>query len=241
MEKKASTQKIRAFLKKNVYYIIMAACLIAIAAMITATVLLNNKQSVNNTPVDSGLSGDVVPTNVDPVDTNKEKEDTPQEQKPTTDPTESEHTTTDPEPTPTQSIVFDAPVAVVDIGCDYSMDALVWNSTLRHYAVHNGIDFKGEDGTNVLCVYDGVVTSVGYDMLNGYTVTVQHNDALYTSYGSLNEPTVKVGQKVRKGDVIGTMGTTAGKEYSMGPHLHFSVYENDRATDPYKYMTIAGK
>ena len=238
MEKKASTQKLRAFLKKNVYYIIMAACLLAIAAMITATVLLNNNQSVNNTPVDSGL--DVVPTNGDPVDTNKDTDPT-ENPGAETKPGDSEPTSTEPDPTPAQSIVFDAPVATVDIGCDYSMDALVWNSTLRHYAVHNGIDFKGEDGTNVLCVYDGVVSSVGYDMLNGYTVTIRHNDTLYTSYGSLNEPTVKVGQNVRKGDVIGTMGNTAGKEYSMGPHLHFSVYENDRATDPYKYMTIAGK
>ena len=121
------------------------------------------------------------------------------------------------------------------------MDAWVWNSSLRHYAVHNGIDFRGEDGTNVSCVYDGVVSSVGYDVLSGYTVTVQHNDTLYTSYGSLNEPTVKVGQTVRKGDVIGTMGNTASKEFSMGPHLHFSVYENDKVTDPYKFMPIGGK
>ena len=238
MEKKASTQKLRAFLKKNVYYIIMAACLLAIAAMITATVLLNNSRSVSNTPANTGL--DVVPTNGDPVDTNKDTDPT-ENPGAETKPGDSEPTSTEPDPTPAQSIVFDAPVATVDIGCDYSMDALVWNSTLRHYAVHNGIDFKGEDGTNVLCVYDGVVSSVGYDMLNGYTVTIRHNDTLYTSYGSLNEPTVKVGQSVRKGDVIGTMGNTAGKEYSMGPHLHFSVYENDRATDPYKYMSIAGK
>lgn len=241
MEKKESTQKLKAFLKKNVYYIIMAACLLAIAAMITATVLLNDKQSVNNT-VNDGLN-DVVPVDANPTETGKEQEKETQQEKPDTEtkPSGSEETTTEPEQTPTQSIVFEAPVAAVDIGCDYSMDALVWNSTLKHYAVHNGIDFKGEDGTNVLCVYDGVVSAVEYDMLSGYTVTVKHNDSLYTSYGSLNEPTVKVGKTVRKGEVIGTMGNTSSREYSMGPHLHFSVYENDRAIDPYKYMNIAGK
>lgn len=241
MEKKASTQKVKAFFKKNVYYIIMAACLLAIAAMITATVLLNDKQNVNNT-IDDGINN-VVPVDADPTGTDKEKEKDPQEgqQGTETKPSGSEQTSTDPDPTPAQSIVFEAPVAAVDIGCDYSMDALVWNSTLKHYAVHNGIDFKGEDGTNVLCVYDGVVSAVEYDILSGYTVTVKHNDSLCTSYGSLNEPTVKVGQNVRKGETIGTMGNTSSREYSMGPHLHFSVYENDRAIDPYKYLNIAGK
>ena len=242
MEKKESTQKLKAFLKKNVYYIIMAACLLAIAAMITATVLLNDKQQSVNNAVNDGLN-DVVPADADPAETDKEPEKENQNEQTGTEnkPGESEQTTTDPEQTPTQTIVFDAPVGVVDIGCDYSMDALVWNSTLKHYAVHNGIDFKGEDGTNVLCVYDGVVSAVEYDMLSGYTVTVKHNDSLFTSYGSLNEPTVKVGNTIRKGEVIGTMGNTSSREYSMGPHLHFSVYENDRAIDPYKYLNIAGK
>ncbi len=236
MEKKESTQKFKTFLKKNVYYIIMALCLLAIAGMITATVLLNKSPSVNNgNVVDNGISdGGVVPTSGDPTEKEKEGE------KEKEDPKEEKPTEGETNPTPS-AIVFDAPVAVVDIACDYSMDALVWNSTLKHYAVHNGIDFRGEEGTNVLCVYDGVVTSVGYDILSGYTVTVQHNDTLYTSYGSLNEPSVKVGQNVRKGEVLGTMGNTASKEYSMGPHVHFSVYENNKIADPYKYMAIGGK
>jgi len=97
------------------------------------------------------------------------------------------------------------------------------------------------DGDNVLCACDGVVTSVGYDILNGYTVTVQHNENISSSYSSLNEPTVTVGQKLKKGDVLGTMGNTSGKEYAQGPHVHFSVLEKGEYTDPYQYMTIGGK
>ncbi len=238
MEKKSSSQKLKTFMKKNVYYIIMAVCLLAIAGMITATVLLSKTESVSNGNVEEGLNEDItIPTNVEPV-VNQDKEDNPEQKEDKAEP--DKPTTGNDEPTPI-AIVFDSPVANIDIAADYSMDALVWNSTLRHYAVHNGIDFRGEDGANVQCVYDGVVSSVGYDVLNGYTVTVQHNDTLFTSYGSLNEPTVKVGQTVRKGDVIGTIGNTSGKEYSMGPHLHFSVYENDCVIDPYKYMSIGGK
>lgn len=238
MEKKESTQKLRTFLKKNVYYIIMAVCLLAIAGMITATVLLNNAQSVNNN-ADNGINEEPVPTTSDVTEKPGEKETPePTEKEKEGEKEKEEQTNADPKPV---QIVFDTPVAAVDVACDYSMDALVWNNTLKHYAVHNGIDFRGEDGTNVFCVYDGVVTAVGYDVLNGYTVTVQHNDTLYTSYGSLNEPSVKVGQNVKKGDVLGTIGNTASKEYSMGPHLHFSVYENNRATDPYKYLAMGGK
>ena len=249
MEKKESAQKFKSFLKKNVYYIIMAVCLLAIAGMITATVLLNKSQSTKEgindtleqvTPTTSDLTDKEKEGDKTPEPTSKEDENKDKETEKETEGEKENEQPTNTEPTPV-AIVFDAPVAAVDIACDYSMDALVWNSTLQHSAVHNGIDFRGADGTDVLCVYDGVVTAVGYDVLNGYTVTVQHNDTLYTSYGSMNEPTVKVGQNVRKGEVLGTMGNTASKEYSMGPHLHFSVYENNKVTDPYKYMAIGGK
>ncbi len=243
MEKKSS-QKVKTFLKKNVYYIIMAACLIAIAAMITVTVLMNNgtengKISENGDSKTVDITDPEQPTGGDITDTPTGGDDTPTGGDDT--PTGGDDTPTGGDEPTTEPIVFGLPVDAVDIIKDYAPDTLVWNSTLRHYAVHNGIDFGGEDGANVRCVCDGVISAVGYDMLNGYTVTVKHNDKLYSSYGSLNEPTVKVGQSVKKGDVIGTMGTSASNEYSSGPHLHFSVYENDAPTDPYRYMTIGGK
>ena len=115
MEKKESAQKFKTFLKKNVYYIIMAVCLLAIAGMITATVLLNNAQSVNQN-VDEGLNEEPLPASsgevsekpkddkpAEPIEDDKEKEKEGEKEEPTT-----------AEPEPAQ-IVFAMPVETVDI------------------------------------------------------------------------------------------------------------------------------
>lgn len=231
MEKKQSSQKAKQFFKKNVYYIIMAVCLLAIAAMVTVTVLINNGVIGGKTDVNNP-DNPVLKPNDDPVvkpDDNPVVK--PDDDKPNDKPEEK------PEEKPT-AIVFGAPVKTVNVIQKYSMDALVWNSTLKHYAVHNGIDFGGKDGDNVLSCYDGEVTSVTYDVLNGHTVTIKHNDKISTIYSSLNEPTVKVGQKVNKGTIIGTMGVTATAEYSLGAHVHFSVTENGEIINPETYLTM---
>lgn len=250
MEKKQSSQKTKNFLKKNVYYIIMAVCLLAIAAMITVTVLINNgtipvgddklntdgpNEPTINDPIDNGNNGNNDSGNNGNNGNNGNTDKDPGNQQPN-NPNPDKPTDTEP-----VAIVFASPVADVNVIQEYSMDMLVWNSTLKHYAVHNGIDFGGAEGTNVYSAYDGVVTSVTYDVLNGNTVTIKHGDKLYTTYSSLNEPVVTVGQTVAKGGVIGTMGVTATAEYAMGAHVHFSVMEDGNIIDPETYLTLSSQ
>lgn len=230
MEKKRATNgKFKVFLKKNIYYIIMAICLLAIAAMVTVAIVT----SQNNNDLDPGIDAG-------PGDNINDPDDTP----PVDNPGDGDDNTPpvdNPDEPIVVPVVFAAPVANVNVIKDYSMDSLVWNQTLKHYAVHNGIDFGGNDGDNVMSVYDGTVIEVKYDILNGYTVKVQHNDSLVTSYSSLNEPTVAVGQTVAKGDVLGTMGVTAANEYLDGAHVHFSLYEDGKIANPYTYLTLGDK
>lgn len=230
MEKKRATNgKFKVFLKKNIYYIIMAICLLAIAAMVTVAIVT----SQNNNDLDPGIDAG-------PGDNVNDPDDTP----PVDNPGDGDDNTPpvdNPDEPIVVPVVFAAPVANVNVIKDYSMDSLVWNQTLKHYAVHNGIDFGGNDGDNVMSVYDGTVIEVKYDILNGYTVKVQHNDSLVTSYSSLNEPTVAVGQTVAKGDVLGTMGVTAANEYLDGAHVHFSLYEDGKIANPYTYLTLGDK
>lgn len=227
MEKKrAANSKFKVFLKKNVYYIIMAVCLIAIAAMVTVTLITKNNANIEDPGIDTGNMGD----NGDNVDDGDDL----------TNPDNPTGGDENVDPSPVQ-IVFGAPVADVNIIRDYSMDSLVWHTTLKHFAVHSGVDFGGNDGDSVMSVYAGTVTAVTYDVLNGYTVTVTHNDSLVTTYSSLNEPAVVVGQTVAKGDVIGTMGITGTNEYLDGAHVHFCLYENGQITDPYTYLSLGDK
>lgn len=219
MEKRTSSSRAKDFFKKNMYYLIMAVCLIAVAAMIAVTVIMkNNKNTGVIDPPDS-------PAVIDPI---------------TEDPVITDPDPIDNEPVITP-IVFASPVASPNILQDYTEDTLVWHVSLKHYAVHQGIDFKGADGDKVCAAYGGVVESIDHDLLNGYVVTIKHSDKLKTRYASLNEPTVTQGQSVLKGAVIGTMGNTAGNEYAMGPHLHFSVYENKVLVNPYTYLAIGDK
>lgn len=228
MEKKqASNGKIKMFFKKNVYYIIMAICLLAIAAMITVAVLTRNKPAADP-GVNVGPSDNVVddtPTNVTPTNNDE----------PTLDPIN------DPTDTTPVAVVFASPVGDDNVICDYCMDSLVWHKTLKQYSVHNGIDFGGNDGDNVYSAYSGVVTDVNYDVLHGYTVKIKHTDKLTTTYSSLNEPTVVIGQTVSKGEKIGTMGTTATNEYLDGAHVHFSLYEDGVIADPNVYLPTGNK
>lgn len=220
MEKKNATNgKVRTFLKKNVYYIIMALCLLAIAAMIAVAVVTKTNAATDVTPAG--------PTeNVEPADPSENEPQEPNEQT---------------EPEKPVSIVFATPVKDANVQKDYSMDSLVWHKTLKQYSVHDGIDFAGADGDGVFAAYGGTVTGVDYDVLNGYVVTIKHNDNLSTTYASLNEPTVVVGQTVQKGEAIGTMGITSGKEYLDGAHVHFCLLKNGEISDPYEYLSLGDK
>lgn len=223
MEKKrAANSKFKVFLKKNVYYIIMAVCLLAIAAMITVTLLTKDSGITDDPGLNVGPSDDVD----DPGSV------TPPVDNPDDDPVVP--------PAPV-TVVLASPVADVNIIQDYCMDSIVWHGTLKHYAVHSGIDFGGNDGDNVMSAYAGTVTDVSYNVLDGYTVTIRHNDSLVTTYSSLNEPSVVVGQSVAKGEIIGTMGITATNEFLDGAHVHFCLYENGELADPYTYLALGDK
>ncbi len=224
MEKKHSSSiRLKAFLKKNVYYIIMAVCLLAIAAMITVTVLMQQK-----TPTDPIIETPIVETPIEeptvPIDTPVDPPVTP----PVTPPAET-------------PVVLVCPVSNPTIALDYVIDTVVWHETLGHYAVNLGIDYTGNDGDKVMSAYSGTVKSIDYNVLEGYVVTIEHNSKLTTKYSSLNEPTVTVGQAVAKGEKIGTMGSTATNSYLMGPHLHFRLYENNVAINPASYMAQGNK
>ena len=89
-----------------------------------------------------------------------------------------------------------------------------------HY--HTGIDLAAKMGTPILAAADGTVTSAGRESDGAVIVKIRHDDGYMTLYGHLNPGLdVKVGDKVIRGQEIGTEGDT-GK--TTGPHLHFALY-----------------
>ena len=121
----------------------------------------------------------------------------------------------------------------------YAMDCLSYNETTRDWRVHNGIDIAAEAGTPVKAAAAGTVHDVRKDETMGYTVTIQHTGGYTTQYASLAEDvTVKAGDTVQMGDVIGSVANTALLETAQGDHLHFTVTCNGTTMDPVAFLEM---
>ena len=100
-------------------------------------------------------------------------------------------------------------------------------------AWHDGVDFAGREGSDILAVASGVVSWSGHKSGYGTMVEVSHGDGLITRYAHNQENLVDVGDLVRRGDVIALMGSSGR---STGPHVHFEVFKHGRAVDPATYV-----
>ena len=111
---------------------------------------------------------------------------------------------------------------------DYILITSVFGA--RWGRTHYGVDFRASVGTPIKSVYAGTVEGIGdtdkdcYKASFGKWVFIRHPNGLASTYGHLSVISVKVGQKVKTGDIIGLSGNTG---YSTGPHLHLSVYASD--------------
>ena len=100
-------------------------------------------------------------------------------------------------------------------------------------AWHEGVDFAGKAGSNIVAVASGVVSWSGERYGYGKMVEVAHGDGVITRYAHNQENLVKVGDMVRRGDVVALMGNSGR---STGPHVHFEVHKNGRPVDPASYL-----
>lgn len=101
---------------------------------------------------------------------------------------------------------------------------------------HPGIDFAGRMGENVHAIAGGVVTFAGRDGGYGNMVEIDHGDGYSTVYGHNERIDVKVGQVVKRGQVISQLGSTGR---STGPHVHLEVRYHGRPINPLKYIKQA--
>jgi murein DD-endopeptidase MepM/ murein hydrolase activator NlpD len=106
------------------------------------------------------------------------------------------------------------------------------------YAMHRGIDFGAPTGEPVLATAQGVVITTQKNSKSGYgtVVVIRHKNGIITLYGHLSEYTVKVGDMVKPGDVVGKVGNTGR---STGPHLHYGIRVGDSHVDPIDYFEAA--
>ncbi len=104
---------------------------------------------------------------------------------------------------------------------------------LGYQRLHAGTDFGAPAGAPIVAADGGVVVTAGW--LGGYgnTVVISHGGGIATLYGHQSRLAVGVGARVRRGQVIGYVGSTG---MSTGPHLHFEVRVNGGPVDPVRYL-----
>ncbi|MCH2486747.1 MAG: M23 family metallopeptidase [Erythrobacter sp.] len=100
---------------------------------------------------------------------------------------------------------------------------------LGYKRMHSGVDFRGRSGTPIVAVTDGQVIGAGRMGGCGQAVRLRHGGGMDTRYCHMSRIAVSRGQSVKRGQVIGYVGSTG---LSTGPHLHYEMYRSGRAIDP---------
>ncbi|HIR48894.1 MAG TPA: M23 family metallopeptidase [Candidatus Faecimonas gallistercoris] len=122
---------------------------------------------------------------------------------------------------------------------DYKADAKTQEKSIIYhdntYLQNSGTDFISENVFDVIAVLDGSVTDVKEDETLGKVVEIKHDNGYISIYQSLSEVTVKKGDIITQGQVIGKSGTNE-LDKDMGNHLHFELYVNGQVVDPTLYL-----
>ena len=123
------------------------------------------------------------------------------------------------------------PVQNVALTSDYGMRN---HPVLRRRAQHKGVDLAGPTGTPIYATADGRVSMAQRYSSYGLYVQIEHDSDVQTRYAHMSQIAATEGSYVRKGDLIGYIGSTGR---STGPHLHYEIRIAGQAVNPIPYMT----
>jgi murein DD-endopeptidase MepM/ murein hydrolase activator NlpD len=100
-------------------------------------------------------------------------------------------------------------------------------------AFHFGVDISATPGTSVRATADGIVSYSGWTPHSGYLVVIEHGCGFSTAYAHNKSNAVKTGQKVRRGEIVGCVGSSGN---STGPHVHYEIWEKGKRVNPSRFV-----
>lgn len=240
------------------FYIVLAVGVAIIAAGIIINIMIANKNAKDvNTFDSSSWQSAVEQANGESVETASEA--LPQNAKPASkndavvkyeeDAEGMAETTSSPNPVPSplptpisdQTIGLDGKAALSqpvsgDVIKEHSGEDLVYSETMKDWRVHQGIDYAAEQDSDVHAAADGTVEKVYNDNMYGTSVVVDHGGGIKTLYANLKDTSVSEGDKVKTGQAIAKVGSTATAEVAEPFHLHFEVIDNEISQNPREYF-----
>lgn len=223
MQNHDSDHKSTSFWTTKGYYILLGLCAVAVA--VSGYVFLHDAAEEKQS-LEESLSAPLIA-------------ELPEELPVSAAPETAAETQTVPEASePVQSILPETVMPVSGIVIqEYAMDRLTYDPTTRDWRVHNGVDLAAALGQEVRAARAGTVSAVYEDDSYGVTVVVQHENGYTSHYSGLAaSPAVAVGDAVRAGQPLGSIGGTARIESAQEPHLHFEVYCNGESIDPAGFL-----
>lgn len=109
----------------------------------------------------------------------------------------------------------------------------VYNGQLKSY--HSGTDFRAKIGTSIIASNDGIIRIAQNRFYSGNSIVIDHGRGIYSCYFHLSKMNYKVGDKIKRGDILGLSGDTGR---ITGPHLHYSFRINAIQVDPLQAIEI---
>jgi murein DD-endopeptidase MepM/ murein hydrolase activator NlpD len=111
---------------------------------------------------------------------------------------------------------------------------LRWDAMSKQHRLHKGLDIPGAFGSSIYATANGVVREAGWRGSYGLFVEIEHSKSVRTRYAHLSRINVVTGQKVRRNDIVGFMGSTGR---STGNHLHYEILLDGIAVDPKPFFS----
>ena len=142
-------------------------------------------------------------------------------------------------PVTAKPITYATPFEKYTVAREASLDSLVYMPSINMWKTHNGVDFLPESDAGVRVMTDGKITDVTQTTLEGWVITVEHANGLVSCYKSLSEASVKAGDEVTGGSVIGKAGNMM-TESDVGVHVHLEVTKDGKLVDPLNYINTSG-
>lgn len=243
--KRTWIEKLSDFISGKGFYLVVLICVAAIA--LSGWYLVQGVRSGLDDALDQPVSGSAAiaetarpstapsprPTAKpsDPPAAGSARIETPPSAAPSVQPTAAPAPSSAPAP-----LVFTWPVKG-EIIAGFSVEALAYNETMGDWRTHNGLDIAAQRGTQVLSAAAGQVSALYQDDLMGTVVEIDHGQGLVSQYANLAAtPTVKVGDAVATGTVIGSVGDTAAVERGQAAHLHYALLKEGYPVDPADYL-----
>ena len=216
--------------------IMLCLCVIALTSIFTIKASIDKvSKSANELPVTQEISVKTTQEEEEKEAATTEKTEDKTEDKEDNISASSETSVVDSTESTSDSTEYLCPVNMENavITKEYSMNMVIYNTTLDQYMTHPGIDIEAPKNSGVLAIADGTVTEVYQDDAYGTTIEITHEHGLRSKYANLESAElVEKGDTVTKGQHIGNVGQTALYESLEKCHLHFEIYQDDTRIDP---------